>query len=271
MVSGAAQREHVNEYSSLPSADGSHRVTASFRSFSSESLSLQFTLPQDASQASLREFGVSAQELDALMQQCMATPGCNQQEFDRRTTRYYQEHAMRLDQAIGRPAQLFVDVPQVVRRNRERVKPVATALRRLAAERGRDEEWMFNAAIALVQSGMVYRRPGAQESGRRILGFYPPPLALQRGYGDCDTKSALLAAILQNLSKTPLIGVHVPRHYLLGVAGTPRAGQAHLDYKGRSYVLVEAAGPSQRRPGEVAQATQAALTTKRELRVDPMF
>src|SRR3546814_6517494 len=78
-------------------------------------------------------------------------------------------------------------------------------------------QWTMDAAVALVQTGLVYRKPSLRENGRQILGFYPPPRALESGYGDCDTKAALLAAILQNLTDAPIIGVHVPKHYLLGI------------------------------------------------------
>ncbi|HSW14813.1 MAG TPA: hypothetical protein VLI06_18355, partial [Solimonas sp.] len=142
---------------------------------------------------------------------------------------------------------------------------------RLAAEQGRDTGWMVQAAIALVQGGLVYRQPATWEGGRKILGFYPPPLALERGYGDCDTKAALLAAILQNLTDTPIVGIHVPKHYLLGIAGKPREGQASISWRGRQFILVEASGPAMRRPGEVAEATQLALARKQGVRIDPMF
>lgn len=263
-VSGAS-------YSSTLTGDGQYRVTARFSDFRGDPLTIGFLLPPSASRASLREFGVSDAELERLLQACLKTRGCDQREFDRHTTRYYREHALALDYAAGPSPRLYVDVAQVVRRNRERVRPVAAALRRLAAERGHDRQWTIEAAVALVQTGLVYRKPASREDGRQILGFYPPPRALERGYGDCDTKAALLAAILQNLTDTPIIGVHVPRHYLLGLAGTPAAGQAAMHYQGRPYVLVETAGPGKRPPGDIAQSTQLALDARSGLRVDPMF
>ncbi len=259
-------------YSRRLGSDGNYEVRASFRSFSGDPLSVAFRFSPRSSHDSVREFGVSVEELDALMAACRARTGCDQEEFNRHTTRYYRDHSLTLSQERADQApRLRVDVPRVVERNRARVKPVAVALRRLAAEQGRDTEWMMEAAIALVQSGMVYRQPATWDGGRKILGFYPPLRALERGYGDCDTKSALLAAILQNLSNRPLVGVHVPQHYLLGMAGTPRSGQAYIVHQGRPYVLVEAAGPAARRPGEVSKTTHAALVLKKGIRVDPMI
>src|SRR3546814_11562551 len=82
------------------------------------------------------------------------------------------------------------------------------------------------------------------------------------------TKAALLAAILQNLADAPIIGVHVPKHYLLGIAATPQPGQATLRYRGTRYVLVEAAGPGKRPPGDIATSTQTALNDMSGVRID---
>ncbi len=252
-------------------ADGHYRVTTRFRSFDGDPLSLAFTLSRDSTHQSVREYGVSTDELDALMARCRAQKGCTQQAFDRFTTHYYQSQGMRLSYSPGEAPRLHVDIAKAVQRNRDRVKPLAAALRGLAAEQGQDRQWLIDAAIALVQSGMVYRQPETWDEGRKILGFYPPPRALQRGYGDCDTKAALLASLLQNLTDARLIGVHVPKHYLLGIAGTPAAGQRALEYRGQTFVLVEAAGPARRPPGDVAPATQTALARMEGVRIDPMF
>ncbi|HEY0973223.1 MAG TPA: hypothetical protein VGE57_01875 [Solimonas sp.] len=258
-------------YHSALTDDGRYRVSTRFRNFDGEHLNLDFTLASAASDASLREFGVSVAELDALLDACRQRKDCDQAEFDRQTTRYYRERALRLDQRAGEMPRLSVDVARVVQRNRERVKPVAVALRRLAQEQGRDTAWTVEAAMALVQSGLLYRQPETWKGERKILGFYPPPLALTSGYGDCDTKSALLAAILQNLTPTPIVGVKIPQHYLLALAGTPRSGQAYVVHEGRAFVLVEAAGPAMRLPGHVAPKTLAALERPANLRIDPMI
>ena len=159
-------------------------------------------------------------------------------------------------------------------------------IRSLAASHSSLRRWMLPgllvAALALLplapsraseeeQDGLVYRKPATWDGGRKILGFYPPLRALERGYGDCDTKAALLAAILQNLTSQPMVGVHVPKHYLLGIAGTPRQSQSYILHDGRPYVLVEAAGPARRAPGEVAPTTHAALQKNVGVRVDPMI
>lgn len=270
-AAGTHRDERGSSYTTTLTADGQYRVKANFHSFGGDPLSIGFLLEPAASRASVHEFGVSVEELDALMAQCRATKGCDQAEFNRHTTHYYREHALRMKSTPGQSPRLYVDVAQVVHRNRARVRPVAAALQQLAAERGHGIEWVVEAAVALVQTGLVYREPATWEDGRKIMGFYPPPRALERGYGDCDTKAALLAAILLNLSDSRMVGVHVPKHYLLGIAGQPRGDQAYITHEGQPYVLVEVAGPSKRRPGHVAHTTQAALERKDSVRVDPIF
>src|SRR3546814_19094418 len=85
------------------------------------------------------------------------------------------------------------------------------------------------------------------------------------------TKAALLAAILQNLTDAPIIGVHVPKHYLLGIAATPQPGQATLRYPGTRYVLVEEAGPGKRPPADLATRTQPPLNEMNGVLIDPMI
>lgn len=272
MSSNAPRYSHGQiGYSSTPGADGLHRVSARFTGFNGDALSIDFALRSSESQASAREFGVSSDELDTLMRACVASQDCDQDTYNKQVMQYYREHALRVREVKGAAPRLFVDVPQVVRRNRARVAPVAMAIRQLAAERGADRDWMVETAVALVQTGIGYRQPALREDGRKILGFYPPLRALEKGYGDCDTKSALLAAVLQNLTDTQLIGVHVPQHYLIGIAQTPRSNQAYITYQGRRYVLVEAAGPGKRQPGHIAPTTQAALDRKDGIRIDPFF
>jgi len=253
------------------SAAATAQVTAQFSSFGGESLSIAFALDPNAGRHSIREFGISRSEIDALAQRCKTDAQCAQAQLSEQIDRYYSEHALRMRFDKNRSIHLFVDVPKVVQRNRDRVRPVAAALRRLAEQRGQDARWTLEAAVALVQTGLRYQQPSSQEDGRKILGFYPPPRALEQGFGDCDTKSALLAAILQNLTDAPIIGVHIPGHYLLGVQMDPAPGQTFMHYQGREYVLVEAAGPAMRRPGEVARVTEVALRKRDGLRIDPMF
>ncbi|MDP9140894.1 MAG: hypothetical protein M3O62_08905 [Pseudomonadota bacterium] len=262
---------HSTRYIAQRGIRDSLQITANFLGADNSPLQLSFTLPRRALRDSQREHGIVKAELDAVIARCQRETGCSQREFERRILAYYRDHGLRPGYDEQQRQRLLVDVPTAVRRNRERIRPLTQALQRLAAEQQRDPQWMLETAVALVQSGLDYKQPSTWDRGRKIVGFYPPPQALERGYGDCDTKSALLAAILQNLGDTPLIGVHVPQHYLLGIAGTPRAGQASIQHGGRSYLLIEAAGPARRPPGEVSEVTESALAKGVDIRIDPII
>lgn len=270
MLRGSATREAGSHYARTLSTDGLYRVSTRFTSFDGDPLRIGFSLAADAGRNAAQRFGVSRAELDALVDSCVRSKGCTQATLDHHVARYYRDRGLRMKQRDGQPTRLFVDVPLAVHRDRSHMQPVAAALRRLASEQGRDAQWAIEAAIALVQTGLPYRQPGEWDNGRKIVGFYPPARALEQGYGDCDTKSALLAAILLHLTDDKLIGVHVPKHYLLGIAAQPLPGQAHIRHEGQTYVLVEAAGPAMRRPGEVAETTLAALRAGKDIRVDPI-
>lgn len=257
-------------YVRLAARDGRTRVTADFRGLQGDALSVSFDVDAGASRASMRGFGIAAAEIDSLSDTCRATAGCTQADLDAALVRYYRDHHLRVVQAAGQRPRLFVDIPEVVRRNRDAVRPVAAALRTLGSNRGFDGERILEAAVALVQGGLAYRTPASSEDGRQTLGFYTPPRALEQGFGDCDTKSALLAAILTDLGESRMIGVRVPGHYLLGLSREPRPGEAFVEYAGRPYVLVEAAGPASRRPGDVSDRTREALASREPLRIDPI-
>jgi hypothetical protein len=246
-------------------------VTTRFRSFGGEILQVGFMLDPEAGRSAWREFGVDQRELEALQQSCVDSGRCSQAEMNQLTFDYYRRHGLRTREVPGEGLRLFVDVPQMARRNRERVLPVANALQQLAAARGGDEGWLIDAAVALVQTGLDYRQPALWDDGRKVAGFYPPARALEKGYGDCDTKAALLAAILMNVGAPRMIGVHVPQHYLLGIAGTPQPEQAYLRHDGETYVLVETAGPGLRPRGDIADTTQAALARRTGIRIDPIL
>jgi hypothetical protein len=257
-------------YARSKSRSGLRRVTAQFPGTAGEALRVSYDVDANAARESMQAFGIVQNEIRSLENACRATKGCSQGELDQAVLRYYQSHDLRLTMRPGQRPKLFVDIPQVVRRNRDAVRPVVAALRELGAQRGGDEAWMLEAAVALVQTGLEYRQPSDVENGRQTLGFYTPARALEQGFGDCDTKSALLAAILSDLGQSGIVGVRVPGHYLLGVEREPKPGDAFVTWEGRRYVLIEAAGPAHRPPGQVSDRTRAAIAAREPMRIDPI-
>jgi hypothetical protein len=249
-------------------AGGRYRLTAEFLNFNQDALTLRFELQPDAVRDSLEEFGYAKAEIDALLANCT---GCDQAEFDRRAAKFYESRGIATQMQSNGRMRLTVDVPAVVERNKPRLKSLAQALGRIAKERSYGPDETLGAAVAFVQTALRYQQPPNEENGRNIIGFYPPPKTLELGLGDCDSKSALLAAMLAHFSGVRMIGVHIPRHYLVGVARVPRHGDAFIEYQGEPFVLMEAAGPAWRPPGSISDATRDALSTMQGVRIDPMF
>jgi hypothetical protein len=259
---GASEREYVVD----AEPGGDLAVSARFVGFNREPLALRFAFPGAAVREAMDEFGYSRADTQRMAETC----GCTQEEYDRRVEEYYRGRAVAWRQDAGR-RRLYVDIPQVVQRNRPRLQNLAAEFSKLAQDRGYSPEQALGAMLAFVQAALAYERPPNEENGRDILGFYPPPRALQEGSGDCDTKSALLAAILVNFPGIRLIGVHVPKHYLVGIARVPRPGDAFIEYRGEPFVLIEPSGPARLPPGQIGPVTQAALATMNGIRIDPLF
>lgn len=258
----AAERD----YQRTTDARGDYRVAASYLNFNRDPLQLAFALAGRSVRESMDEFGYSPAEAQKLARECH----CNQAEFDRLIEEHYRARGLAWRMADG-VRRLYVDIPAVVARNRARVRELAREFDRLVTARKYGPDETLGAMLTFVQSALPYERPPKQEGERDILGFYPPPRTLEAGFGDCDSKSALLAAILTNFPGTRMIGVHVPRHYLVGIARVPRAGDAFIEYRGEPFVLMEPSGPGRLPPGTIAPTTQAALATMQDVRIDPLF
>lgn len=254
------------DYQRTPDAEGNLTVAARYVNFNRDPLALTFTLPRQTVREASAEFGISSAETQEMAKTC----GCTQAEYDRKVEDYYRSRGVNW-RADGAARRLHVDIPQAVERNRPRLRELAAAFDRLATARGYGPDDTLGAMLTFVQSALLYQRPPEEEEGRDILGFFPPPRALHEGYGDCDTKSALLASILTNFPGTRMIGVHVPRHYLVGIARLPRPGDAFIEYNGEPFVLIEPSGPARLPPGQIGPTTQAALATMNGVRIDPLF
>lgn len=167
---------------------------------------------------------------------------------------------------------LTVDVPAIVQRSRPVLNPVAGALQKVADQQNYDSESVIGAGLSLVQTAVIYKiPPDIEPDGRHTGGILQPATTLLKGWGDCDTKTALLSSILVNWPNMRIVGVSVPGHYLMGVLRIPNKGDAYIEYQGLQYVLVEPAGPAWLPVGQVAYTTQPLLEASEGFRIDPMF
>ncbi|OGR64772.1 MAG: hypothetical protein A2X31_07335 [Elusimicrobia bacterium GWB2_63_22] len=163
------------------------------------------------------------------------------------------------------------DMPVIVKRNVKTLNPLAMAFQKLAAEKKYAEEDLVGAVVSLVQTAIRYKVPPAVENGLHTGGLLPPGRALLAGWGDCDTKTGLLAAILGSWSGIRMVGIAVPGHYLMAIRRIPGKGDMFVRYEGLEYVLVEPAGPAWLEPGQVGVHTKELLAGREGYRVEPFF
>jgi hypothetical protein len=163
------------------------------------------------------------------------------------------------------------DIPAIVKRNIKLLNPLAAGFQKISAEKGHSDEDTIGAALSLVQTALRYKVPPNVENGVHTGGLLPPARALLSGWGDCDTKTALLASILGNWSGLRMVGIAVPGHYLMAIRRLPGKGDMFVRYEGLEYVLVEPAGPAWLEPGSVGTHTAALLAAGEGYRVEPFF
>jgi hypothetical protein len=163
------------------------------------------------------------------------------------------------------------DMSALVRANAARLAPLTLALERGAKNAGRPRSWIIAAAAAMTQTALDYRDVPDIVDGVHTGGVWPPIGTLVYGWGDCDTKSALLAAILANLPGMHILGIETSSHYLLAISKKPAKGEAYIKYKGRKFVLLEPAGPGLLAPGTIAEATKLLFGPGRAYKVERLF
>jgi hypothetical protein len=165
----------------------------------------------------------------------------------------------------------LVDMPDLVKRNVPRLQKVAQAFERIAKQGKYDSTTTIGAATSFVQLALRYQIPPKVGNGKNTGGILPPLESLLRGWGDCDTKTALLASILGNWELVRMVGIALPHHYLMAVRRSPNAGDMFVRYQGVDYVLIDPAGPAWLPPGQVGSASIDSLQSDQGYAIEPFF
>ncbi len=188
-------------------------------------------------------------------------------EYDQRLKGYLDAHGFRMLKGN----MLAVDMPHLVRRNAALIKPLSLAFEKIAnAQRYRSDE-IIGAVLSFVQTALYYKEPPSIVQEKHTGGVLPPLAAVLAGWGDCDTKTGLLASVLSNWAQMRMVGVGVPGHYLMGVLLIPEKGDLFLEYQGLQYVLVEPAGPAWLPPGQVGEETLRLINGREGYKIEPFY
>ena len=190
-----------------------------------------------------------------------------EKEYQRRLLEYLESRGFKVEaDHVTR-----VDIPTVVKRNAPQIKSLAQSFERLAAQRGYRSMDIIGAVLSFAQTALLYRQPKDVYKGKHTGGILPPLTAVVLGWGDCDTKTAMLASILSNWAQMRMVGISVPGHYLMAVLQIPDKGDLFVEYEGLKYILLEPAGPAWLPPGHVADETVAQLNGSDGYKIYPFF
>ena len=188
-------------------------------------------------------------------------------EYDQRLRGYLSSRGF----LLMRDNTVTVDMPGLVRKNRVLIKPLSLAFERLANTRKYRSGDIIGAVLSFAQTAMYYKQPDPVYEDKHTGGVLPPITAVLLGWGDCDTKTGLIASILSNWAQMRMVGVSVPGHYLMGVLLIPEKGDLFLEHQGLQYVLIEPAGPAWLPPGQVGGETALVLNSREGYKIEPFY
>lgn len=259
-----------------------------FRNFNDDSLSVAFSLKKPAFESYQASFGYHDKDIEELRSsherarqgayqlavktrksqaQLDAAIAALKAEYDRKLRDYMASKGFKI-----LPGNLVaVDMPRLVGANAPLLKSVAMALDQIRAQRSYDSENLVGAATSLVQTAVRYQIPPPLDASKHTGGVLPPVTSLLWGWGDCDTKTGLLASILANWPHMRMVGIAVPKHYLLALLRIPGKGDLFVEHEGLQYVLIEPAGPAWLAPGSVSPDTEALLAGSEGYQIEPFF
>lgn len=190
-----------------------------------------------------------------------------QKEYDKKLRDYLEDRGFMLEKGgVTR-----IDMPAVVRRNGPQIKPLAQVFERVADAHGYRSMDIIGAVLSFAQTSIKYKEPDDVYKGKHTGGILPPITTVVLGWGDCDTKTALVSSILSNWAQMRMVGISVPGHYLMAVLQIPDKGDMFVEYQGLQYVLLEPAGPAWLPPGKAADETVAQLNGSDGYKIYPFF
>ena len=135
------------------------------------------------------------------------------------------------------------DYSKVVEESRTPVKPLYQALSRIFQKHGIKGRAKIEFIMRFLQD-IPYGIPPTNYEGRFINGMFPPSELLKMGWGDCDSKSILMATLLSFEPRfyNRLAMVLVPGHALLGLELIPGPYDKTVRYLGRTFIYAEPVG-----------------------------
>lgn len=177
----------------------------------------------------------------------------------------YRDLAYTRDPGLGADV-LRPDYRRIARNAANYLEPLARAIAARSAPAARAR---IGLALAFLQT-IPYDRLDDRNLANGT-GFAVPAQLLHLNRGDCDSKATALAALLEHLAPAhDTAMILLPGHAVLGIDLPPRPGERTIEVNGRSYVLMEPAGPAVLPIGRVSRASRRLLADGQVLSVVAM-
>lgn len=154
-----------------------------------------------------------------------------------------------------------IDFAQIIIEETQGIRPVAKAIANKT--RGLPDRDVIAYALRFLQ--LIPYDNLKSRNALNSIGFVAPLTLIDINRGDCDTKSAALAALIRNLlPDVRMAMVLVPGHAFLALGIPAKNGDATININGRNYVVVEPTGPALSPVGQAHPDSRPYLTVAKD-------
>lgn len=140
---------------------------------------------------------------------------------------------------------LVFDYNKIVEESRPLVKNLYLKFKVIADQYKLSKREKVEFVMRFLQD-IPYGIPPDNYKGRYIAGLFPPMEILVNTWGDCDSKSVLMASLLSLDEELfdKMAVITVPGHALLGFKFIPGPYEKYVEYRGEKYIYAEPVGLS---------------------------
>ena len=125
-------------------------------------------------------------------------------------------------------------------------RPLVAGLTDLVQKTAENDGLTHRETVELIMAfcqDIPYGVPPKQYKGKVISGMFPPPLSLNKTWGDCDTKALLFASIYLSIPGASMVLLESPGHISVGIEGIPGPYDNAVSYGGKKFIFAEPVGP----------------------------
>lgn len=140
---------------------------------------------------------------------------------------------------------LYFDYDKIVEESKPLIEPLYREFKKIIDKYGLNQREKVELVMRFLQD-IPYGIPPTNYKNKYIAGLFPPIETLGNTWGDCDSKSLLMATLLSfdSYFYNKMAIILVPGHALLGLKVVPGPYDKFTSYGGENYVYAEPVGLS---------------------------